>query len=674
MRKIRVIGWCSLLVAMAAMVAQARDTLTFQSLLDEMIDREASARFPSPAYTCRQASSYDRASVSPDDPASWQANNDRSFFIRSEENDGREEWVMLSAEGPGCIVRFWATSGNPIGHIRVYLDGADKPVIDAPAKTLVGGNALVGPPLSKVRARGMNLYLPIPYAKSCKITYDRPNFHKSRNNDDLLYYQINYRTYEKGAKVESFSKRGFAAAKQRIARLQKQLLEPADAVPTDTEILSAAPFKLLAGTSRVLEIDGPKAIRKISVRIEADDLEQASRTTVVSAKFDGVQTIWCPSGDFFGSGVGVNPYKGWWRTVAKDGTMTCYWVMPFEKSAEMTITNLGKKSVVITSEFEVTPWEWDDRCMHFHTTWRQEYPIDTSRHHDWNYVTIDGQGVYMGDSLVLNNPSPVWWGEGDEKIYFDGQKFPSHFGTGTEDYYGYAWCTPEFFESPFHAQPRAEGPGNKGHVTNTRVRLLDGIPFKKDFRFDMEVWHWRPCTIAYAATTHWYGRPGAKANYGPMPEWAKVIVAEGPKPVIVEGAIEGEGLKILEKTGGGTTEVQTAPEHRWSRNQQVWWRDGKPGDKLILALPVEKARKYKLSAALTKAVDYGIVQLSLDGKKLGAPIDLFNNGVVTKVYDLGTHGLTAGQHRLSAAITGANPKAVKSHMFGIDYLKLVPAE
>jgi hypothetical protein len=520
----------------------------------------------------------------------------------------------------------------------------------------------------------MNLYLPIPYAKSCKITYDRPNFHKSRNNDDLLYYQINYRTYAKGAKVESFSKRGFAAAKQRIARLQKRLLEPADAVPTDTEILSAAPFKLLAGARRVLEIDGPKAIRKISVRIEADDLEQASRTTVVSAKFDGAQTIWCPIGDFFGSGVGVNPYKGWWRTVADDGTMTCYWVMPFEKSAEMTITNLGKKSVVITSGFEVTPWEWDDRSMHFHTTWRQEYPIDTSTHHDWNYVTIDGQGVYMGDSLVLNNPSPVWWGEGDEKIYFDGQKFPSHFGTGTEDYYGYAWCTPEFFESPFHAQPRAEGPGNKGHVTNTRVRLLDGIPFKKDFRFDMEVWHWRPCTIAYAATTHWYGRPGAKANYGPMPEWAKVIVAEGPKPVIVEGAIEGEGLKILEKTGGGTTEVQTAPEHRWSRNQQVWWRDGKPGDKLILALPVEKARKYKLSAALTKAVDYGIVQLSLDGKKLGAPIDLFNNGVVTKVYDLGTHDLTAGQHRLSAAITGANPKAVESHMFGIDYLKLDPAE
>ncbi len=217
--------------------------------------------------------------------------------------------------------------------------------------------------------------------------------------------------------------------------------------------------------------------------------------------------------------------------------------------------------------------------------------------------------LLLGDTLALNNPREVWWGEGDEKIYFDGQKFPSHFGTGTEDYYGYAWCTPEFFESPFHCQPRDEGPQNKGHVTNTRGRLLDGIPFTKDFRFDMEVWHWRPVNVAYAATTYWYGRPGAKGNYGPMPEMARVIVAEGPKPRKVEGAI-----------------------------------------------------------------DYGIVRLYLDHEPLGEPIDWINQGVVSEVYSLGNHQLTAGTHRLTAEITGANPKAVKRHMFGLDYLKLEPVE
>ena len=74
---------------------------------------------------------------------------------------------------------------------------------------------------------------------------------------------------------------------------------------------------------------------------------------------------------------------------------------------------------------------------------------------------------------------------------------------------------------------------------------------------------------------------------------------------------------------------------------------------------------------LTKAVDYGIVQLSLDGKKLGDPIDLYNNGVVaTGVLDMGTHELTQGQHVLKVEIVGANEKAVKNYMFGLDYVKL----
>ena len=65
------------------------------------------------------------------------------------------------------------------------------------------------------------------------------------------------------------------------------------------------------------------------------------------------------------------------------------------------------------------------------------------------------------------------------------------------------------------------------------------------------------------------------------------------------------------------------------------------------------------------------MQLSLDGKKLGGPINLHNGGVVpTGELDLGRHALTAGEHKLSVEITGANEKAVKNYMFGLDYLKL----
>ena len=70
---------------------------------------------------------------------------------------------------------------------------------------------------------------------------------------------------------------------------------------------------------------------------------------------------------------------------------------------------------------------------------------------------------------------------------------------------------------------------------------------------------------------------------------------------------------------------------------------------------------------------YGIVQLSLDGEKLGGPIDLYNPEVIpTGELALGSHALTAGEPKLTVEITGANPRAVKSYMFGLDYVKLAP--
>ena len=75
---------------------------------------------------------------------------------------------------------------------------------------------------------------------------------------------------------------------------------------------------------------------------------------------------------------------------------------------------------------------------------------------------------------------------------------------------------------------------------------------------------------------------------------------------------------------------------------------------------------------MTKARDYGIVQLSLDNRKLGNPIDLFNatDVITTGAISLGTHELKRGGHRLEIQITGSNAKAVASYMFGLDYLYL----
>jgi hypothetical protein len=130
--------------------------------------------------------------------------------------------------------------------------------------------------------------------------------------------------------------------------------------------------------------------------------------------------------------------------------------------------------------------------------------------------------VYVGDTLAVHNGCSKWWGEGDEKIWVDDDKFPSIFGTGTEDYYGYSYGDRgTFFEAPFHAEPRWDGNHRPGHVTNTRTRSLDAIPFHHRLNMNMEIWHWEATAMAFAATTYWYARPGAICNRKPEVEQAR---------------------------------------------------------------------------------------------------------------------------------------------------------
>jgi hypothetical protein len=654
-------------------------TINLGSLLDEMIDRDNLARIPAPAYTCRQASSYDRGSVAPDKPG-WFANADRSQFVRVDEKDGRKEFVLMDEDGPGAVVRFWATwhgpGGGPFsnGTLRFYLDNNPQPAIEGPAASIIDGGALCTGPLSEgvspqtdPKQQGHNLYLPIPYAKHCKVTYQTDVLVDiGAPHGEALYYQINFRTYGAGANVESFAMDQLAQHKEKLAAVQQRLLQSGvDAGGSLKEISFAGP--LAAKMTRALVIDNPGAIRQISVNLHADNLPQALRSTILAVEFDGQPAVWCPVEAFFGRGYQSQPYRTWYTGVTADGRMSCYWVMPFAKTCRISL---------------VSPWKWDDRSMHFHATWRQLTKIPSFREgttkpeegaFDVNFVEVAGQGVYVGDTLTVFNGADAWWGEGDEKIFVDGEAFPSHIGTGTEDYFGYAWCRPEFFASPFHAQPTGAGNLTSGLSVNSRYRSLDAIPFTKSVKFDMELWHWANTVVNYAPATFWYARPGATQNVPPDPGTAAKPVALKRSDVVemiqVKGAIEGEDMKKLEMTGG-TLEKQTGSQFRWSNDTQLWWRDGKVGDRLILEFPVEKTGRFEVVANLTKAIDYGIVKISINGGEQ-KQFDRFNDGVANDQLVLGVLDLPQGPNRLTVEIVGAHEKAVKSHMFGLDYLQLI---
>ena len=270
------------------------------------------------------------------------------------------------------------------------------------------------------------------------------------------------------------------------------------------------------------------------VHIDPHDAPQVLRSAVLTATFDGQPTVWCPLGEFFGCGARLRPVKDWYRNVAANGMLFSRWVMPYKKSGRIAVKNLGKKAISIAVTPSVGPWKWDDRSMHFHATWRHQYPIQTkggAGTMDWNYLEATGQGVYVGDTLTVFSPAAAWYGEGDERVYVNGEYMPSHMGTGTEDYYGYAWGMAHHFNSPFIAMPQRDSKGRndwRGYTTTSRVRLLDGVPWQRSLKFDMEIWGWAATKLGYSAGTFWYARPGAGSNRRPMPEAAAGPIQELP--------------------------------------------------------------------------------------------------------------------------------------------------
>lgn len=141
---------------------------------------------------------------------------------------------------------------------------------------------------------------------------------------------------------------------------------------------------------------------------------------------------------------------------------------------------------------------------------------------------------------------------------------------------------------------------------------------------------------------------------------------------LVPGALEGEALKVFSKTGGNTRpQGMGGFGNAWSGASQLWWTGAKQGDKLTLAIPVKEKGSYALTAALAKAKDYGIIDVSLDGKPVATGWDGYNPNVIhSGTLDWGTHTLDVGEHQLVITISGTNANALPRFMVGVDYVKL----
>ena len=530
--------FCALLSMMVSLPAHGND-VTFDLLLKEMIDRDWTASFPRVQYRSLQASSYHRDSVPPRESDGWFADSDGVGFIRKEGLGPAAEWVIMEHNGPGCLTRFWTPyfyygiNNNKGPAIRIYLDGNEEPIIDENfIELLTRGDYPEAPPrqnrldvpepFAQYTARAGVLYLPIPFGKSCKVTLD----------DRPFYNIVNYRAYPEGTRVETFTMMTYRKARETLARVGAELTSP---TPFSNGKSLSLNETVKPGGQTTLELpSGGGAIRRLTVRLGPDDYGQRLRSTVLRMTFDEEETVWVPLGDFFCSGNDVNQLRTWERDVAADGTMVCRWVMPYQTSAHITLEHLGPRNINVEVDVQVSDWNWDTQSMHFHTHWRADDPVPGTPFQDWNFVDIRGRGVYVGDSWTILSASTGWWGEGDEKIYidddYDTRRFPSHFGTGTEDYYGWAGgrvpTGKDEFSFPFIANVRVGNRANpRGYNICTRTRALDAIPFTRRLRFDMEAsfgtqmrnpWD----LLLYSVVTCWYALPGSTHNREHQPEWA----------------------------------------------------------------------------------------------------------------------------------------------------------
>lgn len=654
---------------------QAQPQLTYPDLVKRLTDLEHLATVPAPGETTKQWSSYDRASKY--DAATgkylhWDANGDNAGIIRKE---GDTE-VFAEMEGPGCIWRIWSATVKE-GHVKIYLDGASEPAVDLPFIGYFDGKhaPFTRPELvHTTTANGYNNYTPIPYQKSCKIVADK---------GWGAYYEFVYTTFAPGTQVPTFQRELSAADNAALDAANRALANSGPRDPSKGYAKSGGKGWINGnGGATTATLDGSGAINLIRVKINdlpaAPEDRDVLRELTLQIKWDGEAqpSVWSPLGDFFGTAPGANIYQSFPCGLTKDGWFYANWFMPFARGAEVKIVNEGSADRQVELEVYRVPLVGDAKdYARFHAKWHRDafLPAEPERQIDWTMLKTTGSGRYVGVMLHIWSPRGGWWGEGDEKFFVDGEKFPSTFGTGSEDYFGYAWSSANLFFHPLHNQTFNSG-NCKGHISVNRWHVADQIPFHQSFEGTIEKYFPNHKPTLYAATVYWYLAPGGHDPYPPAPLSERLGYYIQPEPKRIPGAIEGENLKIVSKTGGDPQEQDmTGFGDDWSNDAHLWWINAKPGNELVLALPVPQTGDYQLRAQLTKAVDYGIVRLALDGEPLSGPIDLYNNGVIaTGELELGRRHLTAGDHQLSVTIVGANSKAVKNYMFALDYVRLVP--
>jgi hypothetical protein len=259
-------------------------------------------------------------------------------------------------------------------------------------------------------------------------------------------------------------------------------------------------------TVQLCDIRGSGTIRHIWMTTEADPVIQ--RACVIRGWWDGQEhpSIECPIGDLFGIAHGkITSYQSAVHSCGPTGGRNLWLPMPFAKRARFSFTNEGSKPIPLFYQVDYTVGDHHPRGVgRMHVLFRRENP--TPEKQDFELLPERSQkGRFIGSLIGIRNLHPTqWWGEGEIKVYMDGDKdWPTIAGTGSEDYAGLAWGIQQ---APF--QYNGCSLNEKEFVTMYRWHLPDPIAWRKHCRITIQQIAWKDglaeTSDDWSCATFWY--------------------------------------------------------------------------------------------------------------------------------------------------------------------------
>jgi hypothetical protein len=303
-------------------------------------------------------------------------------------------------------------------------------------------------------------------------------------------------------------------------------------------------------TKTLAEISGAGVIRRFYFAPLSSD-RMRYRKMILRIYWDGQRDpcVEVPLGDFFGSGLGTLRY---FHSVAMDvnpgirssdfDAMVSYLPMPFAKGARITLENDGDMNdLIVWYHFDYEKYPDGKLPPHtgrFHAQWRRvpntpvatgipkntQLGANTSRNitGDSNYFILDatGHGNFVGLYLTVDNIAGGWYGEGDDMIFVDGQKWPPTYpGSGHEEVFNAGCCPDEEFwglYTGFYLIENHNAPfGGKNQMY--RFYVNDPVRFQKSIRVTIEHGHDNNFENDYTSTAFWY-QDEPHETFPPMPK------------------------------------------------------------------------------------------------------------------------------------------------------------